>query len=141
MRDTSGVLYWVLAVLLIGFGGLAAFSVGVPFLAVGVALVALAPLRERTAVFWPALSAVIAFFAGYVLVAPLTCTAQAIMREGAAGSRSAAVGRTTCKNLIGIDYSGTGTYNPPLWPGVVAGVILAAVVAVGVWGVVRRSVG
>lgn len=122
-------LYWVLALVLVGFGALAILSIGAPFVAVGLTLVALAPFREHRAVFWPVLSAVIAFFVGYVLVAPVSCTALGVVEEAAGATESDSVGLTTCTNLLGIDYSGTGLYNPPLWPAVVAGVILAAAVA------------
>lgn len=136
--DASRMLYWVLALALVGFGILAIFSVGMPFLALGLALLGLAPFRRRPVVFWPILSAVISFFVGYVLVAPLGCTTrlEAVEELGGAGTGARSPGAihipaegTTCTNLLGINYSGPGVYNPPLWPAVVAGATFAVVVA------------
>lgn len=123
-------LYWGGAVLLIAFGTLTGFSIGIPFLILGLSLVLLAPFRGRTEIFVPALLAVVAFFAGFILVAPLGCTATATVTEspGGNGGRSS-LGTTSCGNLLGIDYSGDGIYNPPLWPAALAGLAVAAVAA------------
>lgn len=68
--------------------------------------------------FWPPLVAVIAYNVGWWAVAPLSCTA-----TQTAGATS---GRTTCSSLLGIDYSGTGTYNPSFDAANQAGLLLAA---------------
>jgi hypothetical protein len=104
----------LLVAVLIGFGLLALFSIGLPFLVTGLALVVLRPVRHRPASFWPSLIAVWAFFIGFLLVAPLGCTA----------TTAPAQPRTTCSSLLG-HYSGGGGYNPSLWPAVSAGVLLA----------------
>lgn len=135
-------VYWVLALALLGFGFLAMFSIGAPFFALGLALVVLAPFRQRPAIFWPAIGGVLAFFVGYVLVAPLGCTAQATMREAAGtsgGGGSEIAGATVCASLLGIDYSGAGTYNPPLWPALIAGLATAAAIAVVIRVLVARA--
>lgn len=132
MNDASRAMYWVFTLVLIGFGAITGLSIGMPFFVLGMALLVLAPFRERPTVFWPTLSAVICFFVGYVLVAPLRCTSQAAIREGEDGSGQQAT--IECTNLLGIEYSGTGSYNPPLWPAVTAGVLLAA----AVWILLRR---
>jgi hypothetical protein len=50
------------------------------------------------------------------------------------GSATAAqVGRTTCTNVLGIDYSGGGGYQPTLVPALVV-----ALIAAGVVGLVTR---
>ena len=54
-----------------------------------------------------------------MLVAPLSCR----------GSDSLAETTTVCSNLIGIDYSGSGIYNPSLPPVLLAG--LGAAVTAG----------
>ena len=120
-------LYWGLTLALIAFGFLTALSIGLPFLLIGFALLLLAPVRTKPAIFRPVLLAVFAFIVGFVLVAPLGCTTQstglptvAPSPLGGAGS-SPALGRTTCANLLGIDYSGSRTYNPALWPALLAG--------------------
>jgi hypothetical protein len=136
-RRASAVPYWALAIALIGFGVVAIFSIGLPFLALGLALVVLAPVRHRPPVFWPILSGVAAFFVGFVLVAPLTCTASAGTAVGPGGSPPET--QTTCSSLLGIaEYTGTGGYEPPLGPGVAAGMGLAAAVALTLRLVLRR---
>ncbi len=83
------------------------------------------------------MAAVLAFLVGYVAVAPLICAA-----DGVAGGTSS----TQCSSLIGIGYSGTGTYNPSLLPAIFAGLVLAVVAGLFtlalVWSVTRdRSPG
>ncbi len=133
-------LYWGGAVLLIAFGALTGFSIGIPFLVFGLVLVLLAPFRGRTEIFVPALVAVPAFFAGFLLVAPLGCTATATVTEspGGSGGRSS-LGTTSCGNLLGIDYSGEGIYNPPLWPAALAGLAVAAVTGTASFQSIRRN--
>jgi hypothetical protein len=50
-RRASAVPYWALAIALIGFGVVAIFSIGLPFLALGLALVVLAPVRTARRCF------------------------------------------------------------------------------------------
>lgn len=111
------VAYWTLAVLLVGFGYLALFSIGAPFLLTGTALMVVSPWRSRPEVVWPALVGVWALVLGYLLVAPLACTSTGLAVT--AGS-PVSVSHTTCTNILGIDYSGTGTYNPSLMPALLA---------------------
>ena len=110
--------YWVASIGLIAFGVVAMFSIGRPFLLVGLAMLILGPLRRRPVLFWPPLAAVIAYNVGYWAVAPLYCTAT----EAAGGTST-----TTCSSLIGIGYSGSGIYNPSLDPANQAGLVLAAI--------------
>jgi hypothetical protein len=108
--------YWGAAVVLVGFGYLALFSIGAPFLLTGIAMMVVSPWRSRHEVLWPTLIGVWAFVLGYVLVAPLGCTSRTMAVT--AGSPAAA-SHTTCTNILGIDYSGIGIYNPSLVPAVV----------------------
>ena len=110
--------YWVASIGLIAFGVVAMFSIGRPFLLVGLAMLILGPLRRRPVLFWPPLAAVIAYNVGYWAVAPLYCTAT----EAAGGTST-----TACSSLIGIGYSGSGIYNPSLDPANQAGLVLAAI--------------
>jgi hypothetical protein len=110
--------YWAASIGLIAFGVVAMFSIGRPFLFVGLAMLILGPLRRRPVLFWPPLAAVIAYNVGYWAVAPLYCTAT----ETAGGTST-----TTCSSLIGIGYSGSGIYNPSLDPANQAGLALAAI--------------
>ncbi len=122
----GSIAYFVLAAVLVVFGALTGLSLGVPFLLTGVLMIALSPSRRRPEVFWPALVAVWAFVLGYLLVGPLGCASSL---SGTAGSPPA-VSHTTCTNLLGINYSGTGTYSPSLVPAFLAGAAAAVVGAV-----------
>lgn len=110
--------YWVGSLGLIAFGVIAMFSIGRPFLLVGLAMLILGPLRSRPVLFWSPLVAVIAYNVAYWAVAPLYCTAT----EAAGGTST-----TTCSSLIGIGYSGSGIYNPSLDPANQAGLVVAAI--------------
>lgn len=110
--------YWVGSLGLIAFGVIAMFSIGRPFLLVGLAMLILRPLRSRPVLFWPPLVAVIAYNVAYWAVAPLSCTAT----EAAGG-----ISTTTCSSLLGIGYSGSGIYNPSLDPANQAGLLVAAI--------------
>jgi lysylphosphatidylglycerol synthetase-like protein (DUF2156 family) len=130
--------YWGVAVLLVGFGFLGLFSIGAPFLLTGVAMIVVSPWRTRREVLWPALVGVWAFVLGYVLVAPLACTSTVMAVT--AGS-PVAVSHTTCTNILGIDYSGTGIYNPSLVPAALAGVAAGAAGALTTRFLLRRRRG
>lgn len=109
--------HWVGSLGLIAFGVIAMFSIGRPFLLVGLAMLILGALRSRPVLFWPPLVAVIAYNVVYWAVAPLYCTAT----EAVGGTST-----TTCSSLIGIGYSGSGIYNPSLDPANQAGLLVAA---------------
>jgi len=112
-RRRSTVWYRVLVAVLIAFGFVGGFSIGIPFLLVGGTLGLIGPYRHRPDVFWPSLIAVLSLILGYVLI------------------RCHSTGTTTvCSNIIGIDYSGSGTYNPSLLPALIAG--LGAALTAGV---------
>ena len=96
--------YWFAALLLVAFGFIAGFSIGPPFLLVGLAMLVLGPLRRRPRLFWPPLVGVLAFILGFSLVVPLSCTATAEVGQ---------VSQTVCASLLGSSWSGTGIYNPP----------------------------
>jgi hypothetical protein len=98
------VTYWVLALVLTVFGFLTGFSIGAPFLLLGLALLVLGPLRRRPRIFWPALVAVTAFVLTVALLIPLSCVATS---EAGGGSS------TVCTSIAGPTWSGTGIYNPP----------------------------
>ena len=110
--------YWITSLGLIAFGFLGALSIGRPFFLVGLAMLVLGPVRRRPTLFWPPLLAVVAYNVGYWAVAPLYCTAT----EAVGG-----LSTTVCSSVLGINYSGSGLYNPSLDPANMAGLLLAAV--------------
>jgi len=94
-RDSDGSAgYWVVVSLLCVFGVVGIFSVGMPFLLLGVTLAAVSPWRAQRAVLWPAVTAVVGFVVGYILVAPLSCTATASSSPPAADHRNPALSIT-----------------------------------------------
>ena len=118
--------YWITAVALLLFGFITGFSIGQPIFAVGLAMLVLGPVRHRPRLFWPPMSGVMAFYLGYLAIAPFTCNATA---------PAGGVSTTVCSSLIGIRYSGTGIYNPSLLPGQIAGLAIAGVTATAVAGI------
>jgi hypothetical protein len=114
-------MYWLVALALVVFGFLAAFSIGQPFLFLGLAMIAVGPWRRRPRVFWPVVAGVVAFNVAYLAFAPLVCTAT-VNLGGAI--------RTTCTNLLGIPYEGGAGYNPSLLPARLAGLAVGIAVAV-----------
>ena len=126
--------YWISALLLVAFGFVTGFSIGPPFLLVGLAMLVLGPLRRWPRLFWPSLVGVVAFTLGVILVVPLYCTATA----GVGG-----VSHTVCSSILGPTWSGSGVYNPPpeafalaLRAGLAAGVVAAIVTLT--WLTLRR---
>ena len=132
--------YWILSLALIAFGFITAFSIGMPFLMIGGAMLVLGQIRHRAILFWPPLAAVIAFNVGYLAIAPLTCTATEAGAVAAPdASATASVSITVCHSLLGGTSTGTGIFNPSLEPANNAGLLLAAItfVAVGASILVR----
>jgi hypothetical protein len=130
--------YWGVAVLLIGFGFLGLFSIGAPFLLTGIAMIVVSPWRNRREVLWPTLVGVWFFVLGYLLVAPLGCTSTAI---AVTPGSPVPVSHTTCTNILGIDYSGTGTYDPSLVPALLVALGAGAAGALAMRLLLRRRRG
>jgi len=112
VRHGSPIWYHVLTWGLVVFGMLGMASIGMAFLLVGVTLAVLGPQRNRPAVFWPPIIAEMSLITTFVLIAPFSCAQTASTATGGTST----VSPTVCTNLIGIEYSGLGGYNPPLMP-------------------------
>lgn len=122
--------YWILSVVLVVFGFLTGFSIGAPFLLIGLTLLVLGPVRRRRRIFVPVLMAVAGFCVGYALVTPLTCTArEAVGGAGAAGGAA----DVSCTSILGGPYRGTGAYDPPREPALLAGLSTAAGAGIVAW--------
>lgn len=123
-------LDWALVVFLIGFGFLGLLSIGLPFLLLGITLAILARRRHETGVIAAGVAAIVGFTLGYILVVPLNCTmTESSLHPGA---------HTVCSNILGINYSGAGIYNPSVLPPVIAGLVLAVLFANGTRWLARR---
>ena len=125
MKGTAA--YVVLAIALVAFGMLAVFSIGMPFLLTGLAMIVLFPWRYRRDVLWPTLAAIWGLVIGYLVVAPWGCTAEV-------GSGAAAT--TTCDGVF-IDYSGGASYDAPLLPALVVGLVVGALSAWALRALIR----
>jgi hypothetical protein len=126
-------LYWANVVVLVLFGLIAIFSIGAPFLLLGIMLAVLSPWRTRRGVLPTGTAVVLGFVVGFVLVGPGGCTSTA----GSVGGAQS-LGTTTYSNVLGISYEGAGTYNPSLLPGLLAGIVLAAIAGVTTAWLYRR---
>ena len=96
--------YWLLALALVAFGFLSAFSIGAPFLFLGLAMLVLGPFRARQRVFWPLFNGVLVFVVVVVLAIPLGCEAT---------STNGGDSYTVCRSILGPTWLGHGLYNPP----------------------------
>ena len=121
-------MYWIVAVALVIFGFAGGFSIGGPFLLLGLAMLVVGPVRHRPRVFWPVIAGVVAFNVGYWAVTPLGCSTTVHLGEEA---------MTACANFLGIRYAGEADYNPSLVPariaGLGAGIAAAAITALVLW--------
>jgi hypothetical protein len=127
--------YFGLAIVLCAVGFVAILSIGAPFFLTGIAMLVVSPWRARKDVVWPVIAAPWAFTVTYILLAPLSCTGTDVP-GGQTGSR------TECSNILGIDYRGGGSYDPPLLPALLVGLVAAGItVAVLRRLLARRRVG
>jgi hypothetical protein len=112
---TSGstIAYWTGAVALVALGSLALFSIGAPLLLTGAVMMVLSPWRKRPLILWPALIGLWSFVAGYVLVAPLSCTTSSGMDPV-----------TVCTHVFGIHWYGR---DPGLRPAFISGLTCAVI--------------
>lgn len=132
MRRTWGYVALALGLVLFGIAGL--FSIGMPFLLTGLAMIVCFPWRRHHDIIWPALAGVWGLTLGYILVAPLRCTSSARAVGGVLSAEE-----TTCNGLI-FDYSGGPSYNPPLLPAFLVGLASAAAAALLVrMAITRRT--
>jgi hypothetical protein len=116
------VAYWILALVVTGFGLVTGFSIGQPIFLIGLTLLVLGRWRGRPRVFWPGLLGVIGFDLGFLLTAPLSCTATSID-----------LGPTIveCRGALGSVRLPEGMMNPSLEPALLAALASAFVVGAG----------
>jgi hypothetical protein len=128
--------YWIATVALIVFGFVTGFSIGQPFLLVGLVMLGLGPVRNRPLVFWPPLLGVVAFNAVYLAIAPFSCTAGSVLDSGGAAATN-----TVCTSLLGLRYGGESIVNPSLLPAIVVGLVAGGLVGLLTFAVLRRRRG
>jgi hypothetical protein len=132
---TLGYAFLAVALIIFGFAGL--FSIGAPFLLTGLVMLICFPWRHRRTILWPALAGVWGFTAGYILVAPLGCT-QTGTSEGLTRGFISVAATTTCNGAF-FDYSGGASYNPPLLPAVLVGIVVAVGTALAVRALISKG--
>jgi hypothetical protein len=126
----GAIAYWTLTVVLIAFGVLGLLSIGLPFLLLGIMLAIVSQRRHETGVVAAGVAAIVGFVTGYILFAPLGCTMSANSVDP--------VEHTVCTNVLGINYSGIGVYNPSVIPGLLAGLVVAVLFGLGARWIARR---
>lgn len=129
--------YWIVAAALTVFGFITGFSIGQPFLLLGLVLFGLGPVRHRPLAFWPPVLGVIAFDVVYVAIAPFSCTAGFLLDSNGGGTATA----TVCTSLIGLRYGGEGIENPSLLPAVAAALVAGVLVGLLTFVVLRSRRG
>jgi hypothetical protein len=125
---TPSTRYWVLAHTLIPFGVVTGFSIGIPFLLLGLLLLVLSPVRYRPTIFWPVIVGYLVLVVGYIVAAP-SCSSF---------SHNGSPRVTTCSNLIGIDQTGGDSVNPSLGSALLFGLTAGLLVGVGLRVVLER---
>ena len=116
LKSPPARFYWLLLVALAFLLTLATFGLAFPLLLLTAVLAAVAPDARKPALFWPPVIGVVVFILGFVLTAPISCSSTAVFPGGG-------VPHTTCTNLVGIDYSGRGRYNPSLVPALLLAIV------------------
>lgn len=92
--------YWITSLALIAFGILGMWTIGLPFLLIGAAMVVLGPVRHRPLWFWPPMAALIAYNVALWAVLPFSCSATSFPGE--------APTPPTCSSLIGVPWPAIG---------------------------------
>ena len=126
----GAIAYWTLVVLLIGFGALAILTIGLPFLLLGLMLAIVSQRRHETGVVAAGVGAIVGFMVGYILIAPTSCSTGANSIDG--------FEHRACTNILGFGYSGTDTDNLGVILGLLAGLVVAVLFALGTRWLARR---
>lgn len=123
-------MYWAVAAALVVGGYLGGFSIGQPFLVIGLAMLALGRVRHRWRIWLPLMAGVVAFNLVYWALVPISCRATAELGRPST---------TICINLVGSRFEGGSGYVPPRGQALVAGFV-AAVVTTAVVGLTGLAV-
>lgn len=111
--ERSPAAHIAIGVALLVFGFLALFSIGFAVITVGAAHLAMLPVRNRPAVYWPVMLGLIAFWVAFAMLAPMRCTT-AVSDTGA---------ESWCSSLAGIRYTPEASVVPGLLGAAAVGVI------------------
>lgn len=128
--------YWLVVGVLIAFGVLTIFSIGLYFWFLAAVLAFLSPFRSRPQIFLPGLALFLGFLIAYVLVAPWGCS-QSFSQSATTGEET--VSPVVCTSPIGMEYSGPEPFEPSRAPALITGAVTAAVAAGATWAVMRSQ--
>jgi hypothetical protein len=126
----TGFRYWLVVIVLAALGFLTIFSVGLYFWLIAIALTLLSPFRSRPRVFRSGIALFLGFLAGYVAIAPWSCS-QSVTSDPTTGEET--VSPLVCTSPIGIEYSGSEAFDPSRTPAVVGGAVSAVVASAVTW--------
>jgi hypothetical protein len=80
--------------------------------------------RRPSHLLWASAAALLGYTLGFMVVAPSQCvTTQTVSSEASVTPSDT----TVCTSVIGITYSGHGTFDPPREPAIVVGLVVAAI--------------
>jgi len=126
----TSLRYWLIVSVLIAFGFLTIFSVGLFFWFIAIALVLMSPFRSRPRVFRPGMALFVGFLVGYVLIAPWGCR-QSFTSDSTTDEET--LSPVVCASPIGIEYSGPEPFEPSRTPALIAGAVSALIGSVVTW--------
>ena len=125
----------MLVVALLIFGVASGFSIGAPFILLGLTLICVAPLRGRPTRFWPPIAGVVGLVAGYVLTAPYSCSSTGTAIPGGPVTSTP----TTCRNVLGLVQTlPDGEYGPTFLPALAIGLVAGVGAALLTWWALSR---
>ncbi|HVR79018.1 MAG TPA: hypothetical protein VMS99_11590 [Acidimicrobiia bacterium] len=128
--ERTRLRYWLTVLVLVAFGFLTIFSLGMYFWFIALALVLLSPFRSRPRIFRSGIALSLGFLIGYVLVAPWGCV-QSFTSDPTTGEET--VSPVVCTSPIGIEYSGPEPFHPSRTPALFAGGASAVIAAAVTW--------
>jgi hypothetical protein len=135
--NRAGLRYWLVVLVLVALGFLTIFSIGLYFWFAAVALTVLSPLRARPKLFRPGIALFLGLLAGYVAIAPWSCS-QSLTFDPTSGEETLAP--VVCTSPVGIEYSGAEPFDPSRIPAMVGGAVTALVAAGVTWMANRRQI-
>lgn len=128
----TGLRYWLFVLVLVAFGFLTIFSLGLYFWFMALGLILLSPFRSRPRIFLPGFALFLGFLVGYVLIAPWGCS-QSFTSDPTTGEET--VTPVVCISPVGIEYSESEPFEPSRTPALIAGSITGVVAAGAAWAV------
>lgn len=132
-RSLDGTGYWLLTAGVLMFGFIGIYSIGLPFLALGVVMTVFGGIRGGGQALWPPLVALVLFVGVFFAIGPGSCSGEATIRISTTGEVTEE-GAAKCDRLLLPDYVGKSTPSP-WWT-----ILSAAAVGLGAGALLRRAI-